>query len=127
MRILLVWSLLLSVTVLKAADPKYPVSAIPENLKKDADVVKRMEEISFQIISTGETILHKKYALTILNENGDEYAGISEYYDKLISITSMEGTLYDATGKVLKRTKNKDISDLSAVNGNNLIENNIEN
>jgi hypothetical protein len=43
MRILLVWSLLLSVTVLKAADPKYPVSAIPENLKKEADVVKRME------------------------------------------------------------------------------------
>jgi hypothetical protein len=122
MRILIVSSFLLLVSGLKAADPKYPVSAIPENLKKDADVVKRMEEISFQVINTGETILHKKYALTILNENGDEYAGISEFYDKLITITTMEGTLYDAAGKVLKRTKNKDISDLSAVNGNNLID-----
>ena len=122
MRILIVLSFLLCVSGLKAADPKYPVSAIPENLKKDADVVKRMEEISFQVINTGETILHKKYAITILNENGDEYAGISEFYDKLISITSIEGTLYDASGKVLKKTKSKDISDLSAVSGINLID-----
>jgi hypothetical protein len=122
MRIYILISFLLCVSGLKAADPKYPVSAIPESLKKDADVVKRMEEISFQIINSGETILHKKYALTILNENGDEYAGISEYYDKLITITSIEGTLYDASGKVLKRTKNKDISDLSAVSGNNLMD-----
>ncbi|HJW15553.1 MAG TPA: DUF3857 domain-containing protein [Flavisolibacter sp.] len=122
MRILIVFSFLLCVSGLKAADPKYPVSAIPENLKKDADVVKRMEEISFQVINTGETILHKKYAITILNENGDEYAGISEFYDKLISITSIEGTLYDASGKVLKKTKSKDISDLSAVSGINLID-----
>src|SRR6476620_6968759 len=122
MRIYIIISFLLCVSGLKAADPRYPVSAIPENLKIDADVVKRMEEISVQIVSTGETILHKKYALTILNENGEEYAGISEYYDKLISITSMEGTLYDASGKVLKKTKNKDISDLSAVNGNNLMD-----
>jgi len=122
MRFCIFLSLLLCVSGLKAADPKYPVSSIPENLKKDADVVKRMEEITFQVISTGETILHKKYALTILNENGAENAGIAEYYDKLISITSMEGTLYDAAGKVLKRTKNKDISDVSAVSGNNLID-----
>ncbi len=122
MRFCIFLSLLLFVSGLKAADPKYPVSSIPESLKKDADVVKRMEEITFQVISTGETILHKKYALTILNENGAENAGIAEYYDKLISITSMEGTLYDAAGKVLKRTKNKDISDVSAVSGNNLID-----
>ena len=122
MRFFIFLSLLLCVSGIKAADPKYPVSSIPENLKKDADVVKRMEEITFQVISTGETILHKKYALTILNENGAENAGIAEYYDKLISITSMEGTLYDASGKVLKRTKNKDISDVSAVSGNNLID-----
>ena len=122
MRFFIFLSLLLCASGIKAADPKYPVSSIPENLKKDADVVKRMEEITFQVISTGETILHKKYALTILNENGAENAGIAEYYDKLISITSMEGTLYDASGKVLKRTKNKDISDVSAVSGNNLID-----
>ena len=122
MRFFIFLSLLLCVSGIKAADPKYPVSSIPENLKKDADVVKRMEEITFQVISTGETILHKKYALTILNENGADNAGIAEYYDKLISITSMEGTLYDASGKVLKRTKNKDISDVSAVSGNNLID-----
>src|SRR5690349_9458822 len=101
MRFFIFLSLLLCVSGIKAADPKYPVSSIPENLKKDADVVKRMEEITFQVVSTGETILHKKYALTILNENGAENAGIAEYYDKLISITSMEGTLYDASGKVL--------------------------
>lgn len=108
----------------KASDPFYGIDKIPQKLLKGADVVKRMEEISFEIINTKHTVLHYKYAFTILNENGDKYAGFYEYYDQLRKVNSIEGTLYDASGKVVKKLKNKDIQDLSAVDDISLIDDN---
>lgn len=107
-----------------AGDIKYPASAIPEDLKKDANVVKRMEEFEFRFINTGEAVLRHKYALTVLNENGDRYAVLMEYYDKLEKIVSIEGALYDASGTQLKKMKTKDAMDLTAVDDNNLMDDN---
>ena len=58
-----------------------------------------MEQISFEVLSNGEAIMRKKYALTILDENGDREAGFLEFYDKLHDIRNIEGTLFDAAGK----------------------------
>lgn len=106
----------------KANDNKYPAAAISEELRKNANAVKRMETIEFRIINTGEAVLYRKYAITVLNENGDEHATFVEYYDKLRKINSIEGTLYDASGKELKQLKSKEIMDLSAVDDNNLMD-----
>lgn len=115
--------LLLSMGFLKswAGDIQYPVSAIPEALLKNAHVVKRAEDITFEIVSTGKTIYHYKYAITVLDEAGDDYAGFIEYYDKLNKIESVEGALYDASGKLLKHAKEKDFQDLSAIDDISLI------
>jgi transglutaminase-like putative cysteine protease len=102
-------------------EPSYPVTAIPQQLLKNADVVKRMEEMKFEIISAGETVLHEKYAFTILNENGAEHASFSEWYDQLRSISYIEGSLYDAAGKLVRKLKSKDIQDVSNV-GDNLMD-----
>ena len=104
-----------------AAD-KYPVSAIPANLMKDAHVVKRAEEINFEVISTKSSKMDYKYVFTILNENGDKYAGFSESYNKFKHIESIEGYLYDKDGKLLKKVKTKDLSDVSAVDNISLID-----
>ena len=95
----------------------YSVHLIPKELLKNANVVKRMEEIRFEVINTGETVLYRKYALTILNEAGDEHAAFYEWYDKLKSIRSIEGNLYDMMGNELKKVKNKDIQDVSGSSG----------
>jgi Domain of Unknown Function with PDB structure (DUF3857)/Transglutaminase-like superfamily len=107
---------------LLAGDGDYAVSEIPAAMLKDAHVVKRMEKISFEVVNTGEAMLKKIYAITILDENGDDQARFVEYYDKLHEIKNVEGTLYDASGKELKKTKNKDISDVSGVDDNTLID-----
>lgn len=109
--------LLLSALNCFSNDIGYSVLLIPKELMKDANVVKRMEEIRLEIINTGETVLYKKYAVTILNENGDEHAAFYEWYDKLRSIRSIEGNLYDMLGNQLKKVKNKDIQDLTGSNG----------
>lgn len=107
-----------------AGNGEYAVSAIPAALLKNAHVVKRMEQISFEIKNTGEAVLKKKYAITILNENGDRLAGFTEYYDKLHEIRNIEGTLYDAAGKELKKLKNKQIIDVTGMDDNSLIDDN---
>lgn len=107
-----------------AGDIKYPVSAIPETLKKDANVVKRMEEIVFEIVNLKEAVYHRKVAYTILNENGEKYAAMVVGYDKLRKVTAFDGTLYDGKGNVLKKAKNKDIQDFSAVQDISLFDDN---
>ncbi len=105
-------------------DVNYAVSSISKELLKGANVVKRIEEVRFEIINTGETILHQKYALTILNEAGSKHARLVQSYDNLIQIQSIEGALYDAAGQQLKKLKNKDIQDVSGVSDNNLFDDN---
>jgi hypothetical protein len=105
-----------------SAGDKYPVSTIPANLMKDAHVVKRAEEINFEVISTKSSKMDYKYVFTILNENGDKYAGFSESYNKFKRIESIEGYLYDKDGKLLKKVKTKDLSDVSAVDNISLID-----
>lgn len=112
----------LHTALLSGADEiKYSAATIPDRLKKGANVVKRMEEMHFRFVHTGETVLHRKYAITVLNENGDKNAVLVEYYDKLRKIVSIEGALYDAAGRQLKKMKMKDALDQSAVDGSDLI------
>ncbi|MFT3747772.1 MAG: DUF3857 domain-containing protein [Agriterribacter sp.] len=107
-----------------AGDGDYAVSRIPEALMKNADVVKRSEEMRFEIIDATKSRLYHKYVLTILNEKGDRYAMVYEYYDKLREIKSIEGTLYDASGTKIKSLKKSDIKDLSGTSDVSLADDN---
>ncbi len=112
--------LLLSATAY-AGDPKYPVSAIPEHLLKNAHVVTRLEEISVKMNDLKDLRITEKRVLTILDENGAEYAGFYEFYDKDKDIRSISGVLYDAQGNVVRKLKKSEVTDLSAV-GDNLMD-----
>ena len=107
-----------------ATGGEYAVMTIPEALKKNANVVKRMEEERFTLRSPGEATYYCKYALTILNENGDKHASFQHYYDKFVEIKNIQGTLFDAAGNKIKELKNKDIQDFSGNDDANLIEDN---
>ena len=96
-----------------ATGGEYAVTNIPDGLKKNANAIKRMEEERFTVKSPGEAVYYCKYALTILNENGDKYASFQQYYDKFVEIKNIVGVLYDAMGNKIKELKNKDIQDFS--------------
>lgn len=108
----IIWCLLIIPAVLHAGDGKYAASGIPPVLRLNANAVVRLEELTFEIKSTKETIETNHYVITILNENGDQWAGFSEYYDKMRTITSVEGVLYDEYGAQLRKVKKKDLQDL---------------
>lgn len=115
-------SLVLMAFLSRGADPDYSVSAIPANLLKKANVVKRIDQTEFKIINPTSTIYTRHYAYTILNEKGEGFGEFAEGYDKLRKITLLEGALYDAGGKRLKKIKNKDFTDVSAVDDISLID-----
>lgn len=107
-----------------AAEQPFSVSNIPADLLKNAIIVKRTDDQQFILHKEGEATLRVHYAYTVLNENGDDYAGFAEYYNKFRDIRSVEGTLYDAKGNVIRKLKKKDLQDQSAVSDINLIDDN---
>lgn len=108
----------------QAADGEYAVSKISPELLKKANAVLRLEELNFEIINSGKAVFTNHYVITILNENGDDWAEFYEYYDKHRKIESLEGVLYDAMGKQVKRIKTKDAEDLSGVSDASLMDDN---
>ncbi len=107
-----------------AGDGEYAVGRISPGMLKGANVVKRSEEIRYEISSLTKARLYRKFALTILNENGDNHSELVVHYDKFRSVKSIEGKLFDAFGKEIKSLKNKDIDDRSNVSGVSLMEDN---
>jgi hypothetical protein len=107
-----------------ANDIGYSVLLIPKELLKNANSVKRTEQKEFILKKPGEAIFRHKYALTILNEAGDRYSNLVVYYDKFFEIRDISGTLYDASGKAIKKVKNKDIQDRSGVDDISLMDDN---
>ena len=100
-----------------AADPKYPVKEIGEQLKLNVNVVVREHRRTFTIMAKDRASYHVYKAITILNEQGKSFALEVVGYDELTKVKNFEGTVYDADGKLLKRLKNSEIYDQSAFDG----------
>jgi hypothetical protein len=120
MRKIIILFILITPVLTHAGDINFAAKDIPAQLLKNADAVKRIDITEFSIINLQSTKLHEHYAITVLNENGDEHAVLHVIYGKLMSIDNIEGTLYDAQGHVVKRIKNKDIRDVSATDDNSM-------
>ncbi len=105
-------------------DNLYPVSSIAAELRENADAVVRYEKTTFRIISIGKAIEVEEKAITILNAKGDRYAQKVLGYDKLSKVNKLEGALYAADGKLIRRLKKSDIYDRSAFSDVNFVMDN---
>lgn len=112
-RILLLIVLLTIMANPLLAQKVYAVELVPPELLKDANVVKRMEEIFIEIKDIGKATITKKYCITILNKAGDEAADFVMPYSKFSAVSAIDGTLYDGSGKKIRSLKNADIRDYS--------------
>ncbi len=90
---------------------KYAAAAIPDSLQKEANAVVREEELRVIIKSPDKAVVRHSYAITVLNEAGNGFARYYGHYDKESPINDISGFLYDASGKELKRVKQKEITD----------------
>ncbi|REA62298.1 hypothetical protein DSL64_08490 [Dyadobacter luteus] len=85
---------------------------IAPNLIRQAHAVIRINELSWEVISKSEGRLRARRVITILDEKGEEeYVEHYIQYDKFTRISNINGVLYDASGKVVRKLKGSDISD----------------
>jgi len=111
-------------SVIFSEDLQYPVSQIPEDMKKGMYAVVRFQELRWDIQSKSSASIHFKQVITILNDKANEHAKIVVGYDKLRSIKSLKGVVYDAHGKEIKKLKQGDIIDQSNFDGFSLYSDN---
>lgn len=107
-----------------AGDKKYPVSELPDSLTRKANSVMRVYESRIIVNNLTSVVNKVHFAITILNENGDNYGSLIANYDKLQKVSGIEGAMYDASGNLVKKLKSKDILDLSATSEINLDDDN---
>jgi transglutaminase-like putative cysteine protease len=122
--IVLLYSICGLVAFAFGADPNDPVSDIPDALKKDVNVILRENTRTFQIVAKNKATYHVYTAITILNEQEKSFATEVVGYDKLTKIKAFSGSVYDASGKLIKRLKNTEIYDQSAFDGITLFSDN---
>jgi hypothetical protein len=105
-------------------DPKYPVSAIPENLKEGMYAVVREDFSRFEILAINKSrhFVHK--VITILNEKAKGFASEVIGYSKMEKVISVSAYVYDAQGSLVKRLKNNEIIDRSSYDGFSLFTDN---
>jgi hypothetical protein len=98
---------------------------IADSLKKDANMVVRIDEGTFKVNSPTSCTFSTRIAYTILNQRADDYATKYIGYDnKFIFVKSFEAKLYDGNGKKVRELKNADIKDQSAISDFSLHEDN---
>ena len=96
-------------------EPKYPVSAIKDELKKDADVVIREYSESIEIKSLTSIVIDVHRVITVLRENGLENANLEVYYNQDSKVNSIHAICYNAEGYETEHSKSSMILDESAI------------
>lgn len=102
----------------------YNVQSIPDELRRNANVVVREKVDQYSIKSSSNATLHSREVITILNPNGRKHATKAVFYDKLTKVVQLKATVYDANGKQIKKLKTSDFEDYSAISGFSLYEDN---
>jgi len=105
-----------------AAEPKYPVAAIPANLREGAHAVLRANDEVVTVKSASRVVHSVHRVVTVLDEAGDDFGQVAEFYSSLNSISYMRGAVYDAAGQLLHQLKASEIKDQGAgSSGGNLM------
>ena len=107
-----------------AGEIKYPFVDIPKSLLKDAKAVVRNEEIVVEVRSNDKLVEKVKYAITILNKNGDINSNFIRGYNKNVKISNIKAQLYDASGIEYKKKGGFEILDYAMISNYSIYEDN---
>jgi len=93
-----------------AAITGYAVTDIPENLKKDANAVYRLDEAIVEVISPSKYTEKVHQVITVLNSEGARHLQQAIWFDKFNSVEDIEVKTYNSDGREAGRYKKKDFA-----------------
>lgn len=122
-RLLLLFVIFLSLSAYAKKDKiEYSIFTIPAELKKKANAIVRESHSEFTVHSIRSSSLKKKEVITILNKKGDRFASKPFFYNKFITLESLNIKIYNALGVLVKKVKKSEIKDYAANAGGQLID-----
>ena len=89
---------------------EYPVSAISDSLKKNADAVVRSFESVFEQTDVNNATHQVTEIITVLKDDGKNHGNFVVYLDKFRDLKSFSGKITDASGKIIKKIGKKDLT-----------------
>ena len=98
------------------------VNAISKSILPYANAVVRQSETVHTVISPAMVSTTRRHIVTIMTSRGVEEGVIVVPYNKLTQVKSLNATIYDAAGRVIKRLKMSDFEDVSMVSRYSLFE-----
>lgn len=95
---------------LQAQTRNYDASLIADSLQQGVLSVIRCNDLTFTQSSPTTGTCQYRLAVTILSDAGQSHANWVGYTDSYCQLGSFEGRIYDASGKLLKKIKQKELS-----------------
>tara|TARA_R100000935_G_scaffold19234_1_gene36908 strand:+ start:2013 stop:3914 length:1902 start_codon:yes stop_codon:yes gene_type:complete len=97
---------------------------IPADLLKNSNSVVRNEQILIEINAVDKMTVFTTRTVTVLNKLGDNHVFSGESYDENSSIKKQSAIIFNAAGLEIKKFKQKEFEDVSAVGSNDLFNDN---
>ncbi len=93
-------------------------------LTKGANAVVRLDQTEIELISYDKARYKVHRVVTVLKKEGDHVIGAVLHYDPSVKIKNVEVLVYDRNGLQVKRIKEKEFKDRSAVSNGSLYDDN---
>ncbi|WP_019038151.1 DUF3857 domain-containing transglutaminase family protein [Psychroflexus tropicus] len=104
----------LTLTSVKAQN-QYSLNNLPSSLTKRSNSVIRSHDIHLEINDYDDIYINEDKVITVLNKNGMSSVDLYAHYDKSTKIKNLKVTVYNAFGQEIKKFKERDFTDVSAV------------
>lgn len=100
------------------------ITNIPSELLENSNSVLRNESISIEIDDVDKITIETLRVVTVLNKLGENHVSSGEFYDDNLNIKEQSAIVYNAFGKEIKKYKQRDFKDVSAVSSIDLFSDN---
>lgn len=120
MRLFFFISAFMALLLTQAQDTNYQSIVLDEDLTKNANAVVRLDEMTVDILSQENMLITSKRVITVLNRHGNRHVRAFAGYDNSRKVKSVKAIVYNSFGKEIKKIKEKDFRDVSAVSGGTL-------
>jgi len=116
--------LTLGISTCANAQLPYAASSIPAELKENVDAVVREDVYMWSIQARDRSSIKVRLVVTVMNPNGDKWADVAIYYDKLEKISDLKVNVYDQLGLPIRKVKNSEFKDVGTYDGFSLFSDN---
>ncbi|MDF1547706.1 MAG: DUF3857 domain-containing protein [Bacteroidales bacterium] len=100
----------------------YNYNSVSDSLKKNVDYIVWEHKMDFEIESLEMAVEKKVIAVCVIDQYSKRYNSIYAHYRKGELVSKFKAEIYDANGNFVKKLKNNEIKDVSAVSDFSLFE-----